>query len=68
MVNLKIRKFEQAIIKFVNESELPIEVKRLCIAEIMSQINAAAEQEVYKEKAQEEIKSCTESEESENGD
>lgn len=66
MVNLKIRKFEQAIITFVNASQLPIEVKRLCLLDILNQVSQAAEQEVYVENAKEqkESKPKMESEES----
>lgn len=37
-MDLEIREFSQAIISFVNASTLPMEVKRLCMAEIMEQI------------------------------
>ena len=42
MENLKIREFSQAIINFVNDSPLPIEVKRLTLVEILHQIDSAA--------------------------
>lgn len=42
MENLKIREFSQAIINFVNDSPLPIEVKRLTLVEIVHQIDSAA--------------------------
>ena len=57
MENLKIRKFQQEIINFVNQSDLPIEVKRLCLNEITAQVNAAAEQQVYAENSKEMEKS-----------
>lgn len=38
-MDLEIREFSQAIINFVNASVLPMEVKRLCMAEIMEQVN-----------------------------
>lgn len=53
MKNLKIRQFQQAIINFVNQSDLPIEVKRLCLNDISAQVNAAAEQQVYAENEEE---------------
>lgn len=42
MSNLEIREFSQAIINFVNDSPLPIEVKRLTLVEIVHQIDSAA--------------------------
>lgn len=53
MENLKIRQFQQAIINFINQSDLPIEVKRLCLNDITAQVNAAAEQQVYAENSKE---------------
>lgn len=38
MSNLEIREFSQAIINFVNQSTLPIEVKRLALKDIMAQV------------------------------
>lgn len=38
-MDLQIREFSQAIINFINASTLPMEVKRLCLAEIMEQVN-----------------------------
>lgn len=38
MKNLEIREFSQAIINFVNQSTLPMEVKRLALKDIMTQI------------------------------
>lgn len=42
MNNLEIREFSQAIINFVNGSTLPLEVKRLVMADIMHQLDSAA--------------------------
>lgn len=42
MSNLEIREFSQAIINFVNSSQLPVEVKRLALADILHQIDSAA--------------------------
>lgn len=42
MNNLEIREFSQAIINFVNGSPLPVEVKRLVMADIMHQLDSAA--------------------------
>ena len=38
-MDLEIREFSQAIINYINASILPMEVKRLCLAEIMEQVN-----------------------------
>ena len=42
MGNLEIREFSQAIINFVNSSALPVEVKRLALADILHQLDSAA--------------------------
>lgn len=38
MNSLQIREFSQSIINFVNASQLPIEVKRLALKDIMAQV------------------------------
>lgn len=38
MNSLQIREFSQSIINFVNTSQLPIEVKRLALKDILSQV------------------------------
>ena len=40
MNNLQIREFSQSIINFINASQLPIEVKRLALKDILSQVEA----------------------------
>ena len=52
MENLKIREFSQAIINFVNDSPLPIEVKRLTLVEILHQIDSAANSILQREIAE----------------
>lgn len=59
MKNLEIREFSQAIINFVNQSTLPMEVKRLALKDIMAQIetetNKVLTEEIrYREEAQRE--------------
>lgn len=49
MNSLEIRKFSQSIINFTNESELPLEVKRLCFAEILQQIENASNKQISAE-------------------
>ena len=52
MENLKIREFSQAIINFVNDSPLPIEVKRLTLVEIVHQIDSATNSILQREIAE----------------
>lgn len=59
MNNLQIREFSQSIINFVNASQLPIEVKRLALKDILSQVEAETnkvltEEIRYREEAQRE--------------
>lgn len=71
MENLKIREFSQAIINFVNDSPLPIEVKRLTLVEIVHQIDSAANSILQREIAErdrlEQEKEEQEQEEQDNG-
>ncbi len=48
-MNLEIREFTQTIIQFVNQSLLPIEVKRLCINDIAAQLSTAADTQIQAE-------------------
>lgn len=59
MDSLQIREFENAIINFVNQNTLPMEAKRLCLKDILSQVEAEtnkilAEELKNREKAQKE--------------
>ena len=59
MKNLEIREFSQAIMNFVNQSTLPMEVKRLALKDIMAQIETETtkvltEEIRYREEAQRE--------------
>lgn len=63
MVNTEIRKFRESIISTTNDSPLPIEIKRLVFAEVMTQINEEAQrvlaaelQEAERQKVDEESK------------
>lgn len=49
MVNLAVREFSQTIIKFVNQSPLPIEIKRLCVSDIAVQLRTAADERIETE-------------------
>lgn len=48
-VNLDVREFSQSIINFVNQSPLPIEVKRLCMSDIATQLQHAANEQIKAE-------------------
>lgn len=62
-MNLAIRAFRNKLINSINEENLPIEVKRLVVREILDQINETSENEI-----QFEIKKLEENkEEKENG-
>jgi len=56
-MNLQIREFEQAIIRFINQSDLPMEVIRLAIKDVFYQVdnlaNAAIDMEIQQKKEQE---------------
>ena len=72
MNSLQIREFSQSIINFINTSQLPIEVKRLALKDIMTQIetetNKVLTEEIrYREEAQREADE-TEKEEGEVAD
>ena len=59
-MNLEIRMFREKIINTINETELPIEVKRLVLKEVMSVVNETADNQIAKEqemlKTNEEVK------------
>lgn len=67
MNNLEIREFSQAIINFINGSPLPVEIKRLALAEIMHQLDAAAKTIIQSEIEERDRKAKEEQEEQENG-
>ena len=43
-MDLEIREFKNAIVQFVNKSELPMEVKRLCLIDILDEVNILSEE------------------------
>lgn len=49
MSNLEIRKFHQTIKSFVDEFELPAEVKRICIKDILNDLENVANNEIRAE-------------------
>ena len=64
-MNTEIIKFENSLVKMINESILPIEVKRLIIKDVLSQIEAvrpqAIKQETELDKKKQEVKPDDES-------
>lgn len=52
-MNFKIRMLRDAIIKTINEAELPIEVIRLVLIEIMAEVDKQANAQVLTEANQE---------------
>lgn len=64
-MNTEIIKFENSLVKIINESILPIEVKRLVIKDVLSQIEAvrtqAIKQETDLDKKKQEVKPDDES-------
>ena len=63
MKNLEIREFSQAIINFVNQSTLPMEVKRIVLKDILSQVEAETNKVLQEElKAKETANTSAESE------
>ncbi len=52
-INLIIREFKNSVIKTINDYALPIEVKRLSLAEIMMELSTKAEEQIQEEVRQE---------------
>lgn len=67
MSNLEIREFSQAIINFTNSSQLPLEVKRLVMSDILHQLDSASNTILQSELAERDRKSKEEQEEQDNG-
>lgn len=52
-MNFKIRMMRDSIVKLINEAELPIEVIRLVLIEIMAEVDKQANAQVLTEANQE---------------
>lgn len=63
-INTQIKEFQQKVLSVINQENLPVEVKRLALVEIMHAINDAVDREIEKETANATIKQ----EEAEEGD
>lgn len=51
-MNLAIREFQQSIINYINETKLPLEVKRLVLVDIARQVSEASDMQIKSEVAQ----------------
>lgn len=51
--NLQILEYKQELIKVINASQLPASVQRMCIAEILGQVDALVAQQIEMERAAE---------------
>lgn len=51
-MNLKVRMLQENIYALLNESDLPVEVKRLILKEVYQTVFNASEKEIEKEIAQ----------------
>lgn len=48
-MNLKIRQFSKSISDFVNDYDLPVEVKKICLENVLHKISSLADQAVIEE-------------------
>lgn len=53
-MDLKIRTFEENLIAFINDAQLPIEIKRLCLLEIYKQTELTAQQVINRQSQEQE--------------
>lgn len=60
MNSLEIREFEQGIINQINQSPLPLEVKRLIVENICAQVNEATNKQIQVELTERNSKSESE--------
>lgn len=60
MNSLEIREFQQAIINQINQSPLPLEVKRLIVENICAQVNEATNKQIQVELTERNSKSESE--------
>lgn len=52
-VNKQIRDFQENLLKQINQEQLPLEVKRLVLSELMKALQDACDNEVRKEEEEE---------------
>lgn len=63
MINTEIVQFQQSLVAIINISQLPIEVKRLVVSEILTNIADTRNQVIQQEKQQMQDKNKEETEE-----
>lgn len=54
-MDLEIRRFKQSMVQLINDTNLPLEVKRLVLAEVVSMVTSASD-EVIKQQIVESTK------------
>lgn len=54
-INAEIRGFHQGLVNYINASGLPIELKRLVIADVARQIDRAADAIISQEQEEKEV-------------
>lgn len=55
-MDYKIRQFKEKLVGAINDGELPLEVKRLCLQEILHEVNRLTEVIIEEQKKQSEVK------------
>lgn len=56
MINKKIKDFEQSVADVINTADLPVELKRLVIFEIYTQLKSVSDYQIKQEENKEENK------------
>ena len=51
-----IRQFKNKLVKAINQENLPIEVKRMCLQEILIEVNQVTERVIEEQKKELEVK------------
>lgn len=51
-----IRQFKNKLVKEINQENLPIEVKRMCLQEILMEVNQVTERVIEEQKKELEVK------------
>lgn len=54
-INAEIRTFQMGLVAHINESPLPIELKRLVLQDVIRQVNEVAESQIQAEIKAEEV-------------
>lgn len=54
-MDYEIRKFKEGLVEKINAGRIPIEVKRMCVQEILIELNHVSEQVIAEQKKQSEV-------------